>query len=225
MQTIKNLLKDLLPPLLYRSLKSLKPNHPSEGKPFLGEEKSAEFYERQFINEERWKTHYTESGYYPLWSVLADRLVHSGTQSILDIGCGSGQMARLLRDKNIPHYLGFDFSSTRTEYAKQTCPEFEFVFDDAFQTDLFYTYDYDTVVCTEFLEHVEKDLEVIEKIRQGTHFYATVPNYPAPAHVRVFEKVDEVIERYGKYFQSFSVIEHLVNTKGMKLYLFEGIKC
>ena len=224
MQKVKNLLKDLLPPLVYRTIKSLNPNDKSVYIQSQGEEKPPEFYERQFLTEERWKTHYTESGYYPLWAIITDRMVRAETNSILDIGCGSGQMALLIRDKKIPRYLGFDFSPARTEYAKIACPEFEFVTDDAFTTDLFYTYDYDTVVCTEFLEHVEKDLEVIEKIRAGTRFYGTVPNYPAPAHVRVFENVEEVIERYKQYFQSFSVIEHLVNTRGIKLYLLEGRK-
>lgn len=220
---IKSSLKELLPPIVLRLIKGY------NNTTLKGQEQAPEFYERQVIEQERWHKHYTESGYYPLWTVIADRIMLAPVNSILEIACGTGQLALLLRDKGLPKYLGFDFNREAIKSAKEKhknliCPDFDFVVADAFKTEFFDNHNYDAVLCTEFLEHVEGDLEIIEKIRSGTYFYGTVPNYPAPAHVRVFKKINEVTERYAKYFHSFRVDAHLCSMEGMTLYLLEGIK-
>ena len=222
---VKSSVKKILPPIALRLIKTFRP----ERMPLKGQEQPPEFYEQQVIEEQRWHKHYTESGYYPLWTVIADRIMLAQVNSILEIACGTGQLALLLHDKGLPNYRGFDFNREAVKSAKEKhreliCPEFDFVVADAFKTDLFHSHNYDAVLCTEFLEHVEGDLEVIEKIRSGTHFYGTVPNYPAPAHVRVFNNTNEVAERYAKYFNSFRVDAHLCNLRGMTLYLLEGTK-
>ena len=90
-----------------------------------------------------------------------------------------------------------------------------------FETDLLSAYD--TVVCLEFLEHVERDLEILGRIRGGTHFYGTVPNFPSGAHVRHFESAQEVYERYEKRFHELAVDTHLADTKGRLFFVMEGI--
>jgi len=45
---------------------------------------------------------------------------------------------------------------------------------------------------TEFLEHIEHDLDVIRFIRPRTYFVGTVPNFPYVSHVRHFQDCDEV---------------------------------
>ncbi len=220
---VKSSLKESLPPIVLRLIKG------SNNTPMKGQEQAPEFYERQVVHQERWHKHYTESGYYPLWTVIADRIMLAPVKSILEIACGTGQLAHLLRDKRLPKYLGFDFNREAIKSAKEKhknliCPDFDFVVADAFKTEFFDNHNYDAVLCTEFLEHVEGDLEIIERIRSGTHFYGTVPNYPALAHVRVFKNINEVTERYAKYFNYFRVDAHLCNLNGMTLYLLEGIK-
>ncbi len=189
-----------------------------------GRERSPEWYDRVFQENEHWKEHYTSSRYYPLWTVIVDRMGRAGAESVLDVGCGPGQMACLLRDKGVPRYLGLDFSPKRVERAKEVCPEFDFVVDDAFETELFRAHDYDTVVCTEFLEHVEQDLEMLGKIRSGMRFYATVPDFPFDSHVRHFEDAKQVYDRYAEHFREFTVDAFLFGKKGRTLYLVEGEK-
>jgi len=166
--------------------------------------------------------HYSESEYYFIWTVIADRIVTSGVKFILEIGCGPGQLACLLRDKGCRGYHGFDFSPKRIERAKRICPDFAFSLQDAFQTDLFTSLHYDAVICTEFLEHIEQDIEVLKKIKSGTVFYGTVPNFPFVSHVRYFRSEDEVVSRYRSCFSELRVDAFLADGAGKTFYLLEG---
>lgn len=186
-------------------------------------EQGAAFYDRSFSNHDHWRRHYTESRYYPMWTVIADRISRSQVSSILDIGCGPGQVAQLLRDRGIPTYLGIDFSPERIRQAKLVCPEFKFVVANVFGTDLLSNHEYNGVVCLEFLEHVKRDVKILESLRPGTLFWGSVPNFGGEAHVRHFRGTKEVIKRYGKCFDDLRVDEHLANNKGLKYFLLEGV--
>ena len=182
------------------------------------------FYDTSFRNHEHWRRHYTKSPFYPMWSVIADRICRSGVRSILDIGCGPGQVAQLLRDKGIEEYAGIDFSAERIKRARSVCSGFQFIEMDIFESAILSEHGYDAVLCLEFLEHVDRDLEVIERIRQGTQFWASVPSFGDKAHVRYFGDVEEVEDRYGAFFGEFRVDEHRVDDEGNKQFLLEGIR-
>ncbi|WP_144393364.1 class I SAM-dependent methyltransferase [Pleionea sediminis] len=186
-------------------------------------EKSADWYDESFERADHWKSHYTESKYYFIWTVICDRLVRQKKQSVLEVGCGPGQLASFIADKGIKHYHGFDFSPKRIEQAEKVTPQFNFSVEDAFKTDLFTTVEYDCVVCTEFLEHVEGDLEVLDRIRSGTYFIGTVPNFPYTSHVRHFNSVEEVYERYKDKFENLTVDAFNKNKQGKVFYILDGI--
>jgi SAM-dependent methyltransferase len=188
----------------------------------FGAEQPPEYYDEVFRAANHWRRHYTKSHYYPLWTIIADRIQRAGINSIIDIGCGPGQVANLLRDKGVSKYLGVDFSPARVEQAREVCPDYDFVVADVFETDLLETYTYDCALIMEFLEHVENDLEVLKRIKAGTFMLATVPNFPARRHVRYFNSVDEVRKRYKQCLESIRVDEHLADTKGKKYYILEG---
>ena len=217
---LKGLARDLAPPLLLRALRKLRRG--SERRP--GEERPADWYDHSFERHDQWRDHYSQSHYYFLWTVIADRLLRAKAQRVLDIGCGPGQLACLLRDKGIADYHGFDFSPKRVEHARQVCPQFRFTVEDAFTTDLFSTFGYDSVVCTEFLEHVERDLEILKKIRAVARVLATVPNFPGSAHIRFFGDAEEVRARYSQSFHDFTVDTFIANANGKTFYLLEGTK-
>jgi SAM-dependent methyltransferase len=184
--------------------------------------KDAAWYDAAFEGGDHWRKHYTDSPYCFLWTVIADRIVQSGSLSVLDVGCGPGQLASVLRDKGIRSYCGLDFSPKRIEQARQVCPEFEFVVADAFATDLFERRDYDLVVTTEFLEHVEGDLELIGRIRSGTRVLGTVPNFPYVAHLRHFRAAEEVEARYAPVFKTLRVDTFLASREGKTFFLLDG---
>ena len=220
-EMVKGVVQEITPPVLMRGMTTVKRRLFKKPK---GEERDAQYYDELLDRVDHWRVHYTESHYYFLWTVVVDRLLRAGAKRILDIGCGPGQLACLIRDRGIPEYHGFDFSPKRVEKAQEVCPEFRFTAEDAFKTDLFTSYAYDTVLCTEFLEHVERDLDVVEKIAPGTRVVATVPNFGGEQHVRHFKNVDEVRERYGRYFTDFTVDALLANQLGKTYFLMEGTK-
>lgn len=216
---LKNMIKAITPPIILRGAKAvLYVLKEEEG------EKGPKWYDAAFERSDHYRRHYSQSPYYFLWTVIADRIVRAKVEPILEIGCGPGQLACLLRDKGISKYHGFDFSPRRIEHAKQVCPEFTFSLQDAFQTDLFTTYDYGAVISTEFLEHVEGDIEVLNQIRSGTRFYGTVPNFPFTSHVRHFRSANEVFSRYDQCFRDLDVDTFLTNPEGTAFYLLEGKK-
>ena len=55
---------------------------------------------------------------------------------------------------------------------------------------------YQVFVLTEVLEHVTDDLGILSRLPSGGHVIVTVPNFDSAGHVRHFESVDQVIERF-----------------------------
>ena len=160
---------------------------------------------------------------YMIWTVIIDRLRQSGARKVLEIGCGTGQLVSAIRDAEvIEDYFGFDFSSKGIEQARIACPQYYFEVADALKTDLIEKTQYDMVITTEFLEHVDGDLEVIRQIHAGSRFLATVPNFPYVSHVRHFNDSGEVMRRYEGLFDDFSVIMIPANEKSKIFFLVEG---
>ena len=188
-----------------------------------GSEKSVEYYDGIFHSDGKFHVHYAASPYYGVWTVILDRIRRITHPRILEIGCGTGQLAKAIYDSGLAEsYRGFDFSPVAVQLSKERCPELDFGVADALETDMYQTYDYNTVVTTEFLEHVERDTEVISAIKPGTWFIGTVPNFPYRSHVRHFRDTMEVIDRYARYFESFEALPVLLNERGTTVYLMQG---
>jgi SAM-dependent methyltransferase len=216
----KEVVKKILPPVVINKVRAYRNSQREEAG-----EKSAEWYENAFQKSDTYEKHYTESRYYPIWTVLIDRVRKHGPANVLEIGCGTGQLAWALRDYDLlKDYCGLDFSPKRIEFARIQCPDLRFEIADVFQTDLFTTAHYDLVIATEFLEHVEQDLEVIARIRSGVHFLGTVPNYPWTSHVRHFDTRDQVIERYSGYIANLGVFPIIRRNDNKIIYVMEGQK-
>lgn len=220
---MKDIARDLTPPAVWRLVKGMLKAPGTANAVIRGRERGPEFYDREFARSTDLKWHYCESRYYPFWTVLADRMLRNNISSVIDLGCGPGQFGALLRDKGIPKYLGVDFSHERISEAKKVCPEFDFACADVFETDLLETWEYDAVVCTEFLEHVRKDMGILRRVRSGTRLFGSVPNFAAWSHVRHFASAREVLNRYGSRLQEFTVDKHLATVEGAKYFLMEGI--
>jgi trans-aconitate methyltransferase len=154
--------------------------------------------------------------------VIADRLVRSGLDDVLDIGCGPGQFAELLHAAGLRSYLGFDFSAEAIGQAEARVPSYRFETGDARTTDAFDGFAYRVVTCLEVLEHVEADLDVLRRIRTGTRFLGTVPSFPSAAHVRWFTDPAGVAARYGEVLDDLDVRE-LPLTETTSLFLMDGV--
>ncbi len=225
---MKLILRDVIPPFVLRSLlkmRGLIRNARASVQTFeFGVEQPPEFYDRNYEKGVNWKKHYTNSPYYPMWTVIADRIRRTGVEKILDIGCGPGQVACLLRDIGVAEYKGLDFSTARVERARSVCPEFEFFAANALEDNLIDTYHYDCVLMIEFLEHIDNDIGVINRIHPGATVLATVPNFPAAAHVRHFDCAKDVETRYGPLFKQVEVATVLANEHGKNFYILQGTR-
>ncbi|QDT52887.1 bifunctional 3-demethylubiquinone-9 3-methyltransferase/ 2-octaprenyl-6-hydroxy phenol methylase [Caulifigura coniformis] len=215
-------LRGMTPPFLWKTGLKLGRRFGFVEKFQYGKEQPAAYYDQRFDLSDHWKLHYTRSHYYPLWTVVADRLRRAKVRTILDIGCGPGQVACLLRDRGFENYTGLDFSPNRVKAAKDCCPTLNFVVADIFASTVLEEHPYDCVLTMEFLEHIERDLEVLSRIRPGTFVLATVPNFPAAGHVRHFRDVDEVCQRYESLFSSLEVYAILADEGGRRHFVMEG---
>jgi SAM-dependent methyltransferase len=143
---------------------------------------------------------YRRSPYFPLFRACAGLIPRGGATKLLEVGCGTGTFAHYLFDaRGAIRYSGFDFSPVAVEKArKRTGLADRFFVGDATQAQTYQGLDYNTIVCTEVLEHLENDHGVIEHWARGTHCICSVPNYDADTHVRHFRNEDEVRQRYSK---------------------------
>jgi SAM-dependent methyltransferase len=140
----------------------------------------------------------TRGLYYPLLRKVVENLEAHGSRSILEVGCGSGFLAEMILMEYGDAYRGFDFSPVAVQNASGRTGHPELFFrGDALDAGS-YASNYDTIVCTEVLEHIDADLDVIRLWRDGTWCVCTVPNFDYDGHVRFFRTPDEVAARYSR---------------------------
>lgn len=224
---LKPYIREVTPPIVWKAARKAIRSIPSKGAQStrwtFGVEQPVEFYDERYERRADLHRHYTESDYYPIWVVIAERIHRYAANSILDIGCGAGQLACLLRDQGVSRYVGLDFSPARIARARETCPEYEFSIDDVHETSLIEKREYDTAVSVEFLEHINDDLGILKRIPQGTRVLASVPNYPATGHVRYFETADDVRRRYRHILDEMCIDTFSVNPAGKVIYIMDGV--
>jgi 2-polyprenyl-3-methyl-5-hydroxy-6-metoxy-1,4-benzoquinol methylase len=184
-------------------------------------EKPASWYDARYEHTASRTAHYTQSMYYFLWSVIVDRL--PSDPKILEVGCGTGHLAHLLQDRQYTDYVGFDFSAEAIRVASARLPARRFHHADALTTPLLEG-PYNTLICTEVLEHIPDDLRIIERIRPGTRCLVTVPNFPYVSHVRHFMSAQEVSNRYGSFFEPCNVSWLLLKQSGDGFFLLDGTR-
>ena len=143
----------------------------------------------------------------------------------MEIGCGSGQFAELLnRDIDVT-YTGMDISTTAIKHAESENWRVLNLSSMMRLISPLLDGDYDTVVCTEVLEHLERDLDLVQRIRPGSRRLCTVPNFPYISHVRHFENEEQVSARYGEFFDCMTVWGLAgSHREGTIYFLFDGIR-
>jgi SAM-dependent methyltransferase len=221
----KRTARSITPPLIWKvgsaAVRAFRSHNDSSQ---TARERDASYYDQMYAESDEYRKHYTESRYYFLWCVIVDRLKRANVQSVLDVGCGPGQFASLLRDSGIRKYCGIDLSENAVRTARAICGQYEFVATSVFDTNLFDEFDYDAVISLEFLEHVNEDIAILDGIRQGRRFYGSVPNFAYESHVRHFLDCGQVTDRYASLFTQFKVDEFPANRGETKYFLFEGVK-
>ena len=155
-----------------------------------------------------------ESPWSEVYKAVIERL--NKEESILEVGCGTGQLAEVLINDGYNYELGFDFSPLGVLYAKRRCKVDLFEVADIYDFD--FNREYDTLIAIEVLEHICGDLEMIEKIPSGVRVIFSVPNFNCKGHVRYFKDAGDVVIRYGYLLNNFRL------TRIGKIWLIEGVK-
>ena len=165
---------------------------------------SSDFYDRMHAETD---FAVAKTRYNALFRRVTDKVIDHRSGSILEVGCGSGLLAEMILKRHNGGYQGFDFSpeAIRFAAARTMRPELFFI-GDALDAQS-YQRDYDTIVCTEVLEHVDRDLDVIGLWSDGTWCVCSVPNFDTTGHVRFFNNPKEVAARYGKIIQIEEIVK------------------
>lgn len=133
-----------------------------------------------------------------------------GVRAVLEVGCGTGIFAERLLDRTGVTYRGFDVSPTGVSHARARLlrtgvRETELFVGDALNVGS-YRGEYDCIVCSEVLEHIEADRDCVALWPQGAWCVCSVPNFDYPTHVRRFRTEQEVSDRYGSLIDIETVI-------------------
>ena len=180
----------------------------------MGKEFEKEWYNEVYQKKAKYSEHYSKTNWYPRFLECA-KLIKKD-ERVLEVGCGTGQLAHLLFDQGKTNYKGFDFSST----AIQKCLDLDldpmlFYVGDAYNKANYN--DYDTILCCETLEHLQ-DFRVLDNIEKGKKIVLTVPDFKAPNHLFHIKSYSQLTERYKNHIE-FSYI-----TKIKAWYVAEGVK-
>jgi SAM-dependent methyltransferase len=185
-------------------------------------EAAAETYDRQFSESEKADRHYSVSIQHRLYQKVCRELATLPGQSVLEVGCGTGEFAHCLMDTLSREYRGFDFSEVAVRMACARTKHEECFFVADARRSISYEEPYDTIVCLEVLEHIELDLDVIANWNSGCDCVCSVPNFDYPTHVRWFRQEADIVSRYG-HLISIRKIERipcpLIRGRGWRAYL------
>ena len=183
---------------------------------------SSAYYDAIYASSAKYIQDGNLSDYAPVWERIIAALQAGGTRSILDLGCGPGQFAEFLAAR-LPDtgYAGIDFSAVAIDHARKKCPQYRFEQVELPIRDFSALPAFDTIICTEVLEHVEFDREVLAAVPAGTSMIASVPNFDTFSHVRYFPTEKDVIDRYGLLIDGLSV-EGIEMSPQNTLWLMHG---
>jgi len=168
--------------------------------------------------------HYSESPYIKLWNKVASYVNDEDT--VCDVGCGPGQFMELLLDKEVKAYTGIDISPVAVSKACSLLAKRK----DAHKASLVCTNilngfampDADKYVLVEILEHLNQDKALLARIPKGKEVILSVPSYLGGSHVRKFDNVDQVRDRYGALVTPEELTE--IPRGAGKIFVLKGTK-
>jgi ubiquinone/menaquinone biosynthesis C-methylase UbiE len=103
----------------------------------------------------------------------------TAAQNILEIGCGEGEMLRLMRQESSAQLTGFDVEIPILQQARKNCPDANLALADA-HAMAYPSKAFDLVIACEVLEHIMYPEQVLAEAKRLSRRYAifSVPREP-----------------------------------------------
>ena len=168
-------------------------------------------YDEVFKTDKEYQSHYKDSRYFNIWKQIVDFVKEIRDPRILDVGCGTGQLGHYLEDEGMGSYFGFDFSKEAIRVARSLSLRW-FSVGDAYNGNMYTQTNYNTVIISEVLEHLDYDLEVLKNIKPGANIIFSVPRFLCNGHMRCFVEDWQVENRYHDLIK----IEKIVKVDNIK---------
>jgi SAM-dependent methyltransferase len=150
-------------------------------------EKDASYYDRVY------ETGYSTQAYRPIYEAVLDFLDRMSAPRVLEVGCGTGDLAHQLVDRKIP-YRGFDISPVAVQRCRALGVPGVTV-GSAYEAENYLPHDFTVIVALEVFEHID-DRVAIGHFPEGTHVLFSVPNFVETSHLRAYQDPSKDIVEY-----------------------------
>ncbi|PAF47765.1 hypothetical protein BKH46_02700 [Helicobacter sp. 12S02634-8] len=192
-------------------------------------DKNQQFYDDVYRTSPAYSEPYDKSVYYRGWEyayeILENYRQDNQEVCVLDVGCGAGDFARMLYERNILEYTGIDFSPQAIKIARAKTPHWsKRLIQENILTTHRISQPYTHICLFEVLEHISADLELLSKIPPRTHILASVPNFYSQGHIRIFQDTQAIIKRYGFLLDFEDFFELVLPKDGAKIFYFHARK-
>ena len=171
----------------------------------------AEEYLKHWEKIKGW-THYTWPKHRRRFTQISVRLAGD---SCIDVGCGLGHSTKILAGLYKAKWTGLEFSESVVERARKIFPKIPFICAESYDLATICGREYDSVVCSEVIEHVEDDRSFIKEVIKIANIRAvfTTPNriIDDPGHLRLYTE-----EMLGDLFAGY---KHAVKSVGGYFYI------
>lgn len=183
----------------------------------MGTEQPKEYYDKLM-----YKYPSAEIKYENLYNSVLNLLPNDKNIKILDSGCGTGGLINVLKNNGYSNITGLDFSTYCINYCKKRFPENNFFsvdLNDNSSKDLINGFS--VIIMLEVLEHISNDISIIKKITKDSLVIFSLPNYDSTGHVRFFNNIDEIKDRYSNLLTIISFLEIPLKSK-FKIFLVKS---
>jgi 2-polyprenyl-3-methyl-5-hydroxy-6-metoxy-1,4-benzoquinol methylase len=152
-------------------------------------------------------------------SMLPDKV------NVLDIAAGSSYIAEeLIKSEKVVSYTWNDFNPMLVDLVSKRINDYRFKIEDFDAEDQTIDFsNFNLVICIS-LEHIVRDFELLDRIKEGTFVAISSPNFGGTAHVRHFETCDDFENRYSKYINVLKS-KTITNSNNRKMkFVIVGIR-
>lgn len=187
-------------------------------------EKSKEWYNKEYKKETSYNIPLESSPFFVIYKQILSFMSSNKNTRILELGCGTGRLAKLLVNNGYKKYTGVDISEVAINKACEYVPEVNFINNSFFSKNIKKIIpSFNTFILVEVLEHIVKDIELLSLFPSGSNVLFSVPSSKYYSHVRCFVSKEEVFNRYG-FSLDFKDYKVITTRKKSKLFICKTVK-